>query len=77
MVNISLQDVIDMTDGNNDLYILGDAGDKVTVDTTTLTKQDGSVSEVVNGSEHTFDVYVNASDPTVTLKIEQTITDTI
>ena len=77
MVNISLQDVIDMTDGNNDLYILGDAGDKVTVDTTTLTKQDGSVSEVVNGSEHTFDVYVNASDPTVTLKVEQTITDTI
>ncbi len=77
MVNISLQDVIDMTDGNNDLYILGDTGDKVTVDTTTLTKQDGSVSEVVNGSEHTFDVYVNASDPTVTLKVEQTITDTI
>jgi Ca2+-binding RTX toxin-like protein len=77
MINISLQDVIDMTDGNNDLYILGDAADKVTVDTTTLTKQDGSVREVVNGSEHTFDVYVNASDPTVTLKVEQTITDTL
>lgn len=41
----------------------------------------GTVMEVVNGNYHTFDVYTstgaNATDPTVTLKVEQAITDTI
>jgi|GEM_PF-6348934 len=77
--NISLQDVIDMTENSaiHELYILGDIADKVTVDTTALSKQVDSVTEMVNGNEHTFDVYTNAPDPTVILKVEQAITDTI
>ncbi|MFH0709591.1 MAG: Ig-like domain-containing protein, partial [Pseudomonadota bacterium] len=75
LTNISLQDVIDMTDGNKDLYILGDVGDTVTVDST-LTNT-GTSTEIVNGASHVFDIYTNSGDPTVTLKIEQVITDTI
>ena len=69
LTNLSLQDVIDMTDSNNTLTILGDSGDKVTVDST-LTK---TSTETVGG--HTFDVYThtNANDPTVIVKIEQEI----
>lgn len=78
--NLSLDDVVKMTDGNNDIYIVGDVGDKVDfldsngweISTTTPT-----VTQMINGNEYTFDVYVNNVDPTVTVHVEQVITDTI
>ncbi|QIR76843.1 hypothetical protein [Sulfurospirillum diekertiae] len=70
--NLSLNDVLDMTETGttHTLTILGDSADKVTVDSS-LTKT--SSTEISNG--HTFDIYTNANatDPTVIVKIEQTI----
>ncbi|MDD5158606.1 MAG: hypothetical protein PHI47_01045, partial [Sulfuricurvum sp.] len=78
LTNLSYSDVIDMTDSSHTLTILGDsANDKVQ-----LTQADGwSNSGTVTESGHTFDVYtsngVNATDPTVTVKVETVITDTV
>ncbi|HEX5329235.1 beta strand repeat-containing protein, partial [Sulfuricurvum sp.] len=72
ITNLSLQDVIDMTDSNNTLSIIGDSADSVNVPTVS-----GNYS-VTQTSDSGFDVYTyqstNASDPTVTVKIEQDIT---
>jgi len=84
LTNLSLQDVIDMTDSTtHDLYILGDSGDTVDfLNGDNWSKNAVAVTETVNGSSHTFDVYTNSvaatsGDPTVTVKVEQAITDTI
>ncbi|DAB38342.1 MAG TPA: hypothetical protein CFH83_06385, partial [Sulfuricurvum kujiense] len=72
ITNLSLQDVIDMTDSNNTLTIIGDSADSVNVPQTS-----GSYS-VDKSTDSGFDIYTysssNASDPTVTVKIEQDIT---
>ncbi|MDP3587422.1 MAG: pre-peptidase C-terminal domain-containing protein, partial [Sulfuricurvum sp.] len=82
LTNLSYTDVISITDSSNTLTILGDSVN----DQVQLTQSDGwtgtgTVMEVVNGNYHTFDVYTstgsNATDPTVTVKVEQAITDTI
>jgi len=76
--NLSLNDVIDMTDSSKDLYILGNATDKVDfLNNDGWAKGASTVTENVNGANHTFDVYTNAGDPTVVVKVEQAITDTI
>lgn len=74
LTNLSLQDVIDMTDSNHTLTIIGNSADSVSVDST-LSKT-GTTTETIDGSSYVFDVYThtNASDPTVTVKIEQDIT---
>ena len=64
--NLTLQDVVDMTDNNNTLTITGDSGDSVHIDSS-LTQTDHS-----NGY-YTY-THTNSSDPTVTLKIEDDIT---
>jgi hypothetical protein len=73
---ISLQDVLDITE-NKQLTILGDGSDSVTLQTNTAhndwVKDVSPVTEVVNGASHTFNVYTNTTDPTVTVKVEQTI----
>ena len=75
--NLSLADVIDMTDSNNDLYILGNTSDSVDFEGSGWIKGTSTVTETVNGTVHTFDVYTNAGDSTVTVKVEQLINDTI
>ena len=75
--NLSLADVIDMTDSNNDLYILGNTSDSVDFEGSGWIKGTSTVTETVNGTVHTFDVYTNAGDNTVTVKVEQLINDTI
>jgi len=78
--NLSLSDVVNMTDVNNNIYILGDAGDSVDFqnsDGWEISVVTPTVTQTVNGVEHTFDVYVNADDPTVMVHVEQIITDTI
>lgn len=78
LTNISLNDVINMTDSNNDIYILGDAGDKVDfLDLNGWVLNSAPVIETINGTNYTFDVYTNSEDPTVMVKVEQAITDTI
>jgi uncharacterized protein YegL len=78
LTNLSLQDVIDMTDSNNDLYILGDSSDTVDfLNTNGWAKGTTPVTETVNGASHTFDVYTNTTDSTVMVKVEQAIDTTL
>jgi len=67
LLNISAADVLDMTDANNTLTILGDEGDSVSLEdsskwTQTQTSEDG----------HNFTVY-SSTEEDVTLKIETEI----
>jgi hypothetical protein len=76
ILNLSLEDVLDMTDANHTLTILGDSSnDVVSVlnDGENVWSKGGQVVE--NG--HTFDVYTNSGDSSVILKIEDIITDSI
>jgi hypothetical protein len=77
LTNISLQDVIDMTDVNNDLVILGDSGDSVDFLNSNGWVKGASSTETVNGASHTLDHYTNTTDPTVLVKVETAIFDTI
>ncbi|MDD2780625.1 vWA domain-containing protein, partial [Sulfuricurvum sp.] len=78
LTNLSYADVIDMTDSNNTLKILGDS----TSDKVQLTQADGWTNTgTVTESGHTFDIYmshgINATDPTVTVKVEQIIDNSV
>ncbi len=71
-ISLSLEDVVQMTDSNNEIKITGlDLEDKVELDAsewsqgTTITETDGT----------TYNVYTGVEDPTVCVKI-QTSTDT-
>ena len=68
IVNLDLNDVLNMTDANNELFIYGEAGDSVTLDATLVTQN----STVTDANGKVFDVFsdVNA---TVTVNIEQEI----
>lgn len=74
--NLSVQDVIDVTDGGNDFWILGNAEDTVNIvdDGWSLS---GQVTENVGGVDITFDVYTHAVHSDVTLNIKQEIHDTL
>ena len=66
--NLTVEDIVNMTDVNNELFIYGDAGDNVALEptlidqSTTVTDSDGKV----------FDVFSD-SGSTVTVNIEQEI----
>ena len=68
VTNLTLQDVVDMTDSNNTLAITGDAQDQVSLGS------GWSQSSTATEDGHNFDIYTNSSDPTATLKIEDHIT---
>ena len=67
LLNLSLQDVLDMSGSSKEIKILGDNQDKVTLNAT-----DWKVDTAETG----FNVYSN-SDNTVKVKVEQAITDQI
>ncbi|WP_121628724.1 T1SS-143 repeat domain-containing protein [Poseidonibacter antarcticus] len=75
-ISLSLQDVINMTDENNDLKITGNSTDSVLF-------EDGadnnkwSTTSTVTEDETTFDVYTNTDNASVQVKVEQIITDGI
>jgi len=70
---LSLQDVIDMTDGDNDLIIQGDTDDSLS-----FAESDGWVKGgSVNDGGHYFDIYTNSNDSSVSVKVEQEIVDII
>ncbi len=78
LTNISLQDVIDMTDTNNDLYILGNSADTVDfLSGNGWSKQTSTVTEVINGQSHEFNVYSNAQDATVKVEVTLAIDTTL
>ncbi len=81
LTNLSLQDVIDMTDSTHTLKILGDAGDSVDfvngTGNDTWSKTANASTETINGVSHTFDHYINSKDSSVLVKVETTINDTI
>ena len=67
ITNLTAQEVIDMTDSDNTLFIYGDSGDNVAMDNTLA---DTGTTTVVDGK--TFDIYADAGN-TVTVNIEQEI----
>ncbi|MFA5622011.1 MAG: VCBS domain-containing protein [Thermovirgaceae bacterium] len=74
--NLSVQDVLDITDANNDLWILGDGGDSVNiVDDGEWSISLGSHVQEIGGVDITFDVYTHAilNGLDVTLYIQQEI----
>ncbi|MDD5053421.1 MAG: tandem-95 repeat protein, partial [Sulfuricurvum sp.] len=77
ITNLSLQDVIDLTDSNKQLIIFGDSTDHVTIKTNTahndwFTNGTATVTDT-HSVGHMMNVYQNNLDPTVTLYVEQTI----
>jgi hypothetical protein len=73
---LSLQDVLELTDEDNTLTILGDSAN----DTVSMLNEGDNVwskSGQVVENGHTFDIYTNSGDSTVVLKIEEVITDSI
>jgi VCBS repeat-containing protein len=71
--NLSLADVLNLTDGNHILSILGDAGDSVSLKNGVVAEDAWSKTSSINDGGHNFDVYTNALDPSVTVRIEQAI----
>ncbi len=65
--SLTITDVISMTDTNNDLIILGDAGDSLTITASDWTSTD---TTTLTG----FTIYGNG---TTTLTVEDTINDTV
>lgn len=74
-ISLSLQDVIDMTDTNNELKIMGDAGDKVSFTGANWEKEGSPVTE----DGKTFDIYTNtnSSDSSVKVKVQVAVDDSI
>ena len=73
ITNLTMQDVLDITDSNNELVIYGDNSDAVSLQNTagnSWSKAPTALEE--NG--HLFDVYTNGS---ATVKVEQDINDNI
>lgn len=71
--NLSLADLIGLTDGKNDLIIYGDSSDNVNFKNSDGWTKGSQVSE--NGK--TFDVYSNSGDSSVSVKVETSINDQI
>lgn len=77
IINITLEDVLAVTDSNNTLHIRGDAGN----DTVQLLNENGNnwsksdITETVNDT--VFDVYINSGDPTVTVYVQNEIVDEV
>jgi VCBS repeat-containing protein len=79
LLNLNAQDVISMTDSDNELFIDGDTADQVTLGTDLARKTDengNNVTSEMNG--HIYDVYTNIDQngnelDQVTLHIEQNI----
>lgn len=68
---LSYQDVFDMTDADNDIIILGDAGDDVSL--SGAWTNTGTTTESMNGVSHTFVNWVSNDNNTVSVKIETVI----
>ncbi len=74
-VTIDLQDVIDMTDDDNDLVFVGDDGDVINLsDSADWVKSDTTTT--VDGVDGDFNEYVSSTDASVSVFIENDISVT-
>ena len=73
MSNVSLTDIVGSTDGNNHLTIFGDSNDSVDF----VANENWTKGAQVTEGGKTFDVYTTASDPSVEVKVEDAINDSI
>jgi hypothetical protein len=73
LTNITYSDVVNMTDSDNDLWILGDSGDNVTFLGAGWSQSGGTVTETINGASHTFYEWTNINDGTVMVKVESSV----
>ncbi len=74
VTNLTVADVINMTDNNNVLTIYGDIGDNVSKPVGTTETWTQTSTGVADGNGHTVDVYsVSDGSNTVTVNIEQEI----
>jgi hypothetical protein len=69
ITNITLANVVNMTDSNNDLMIITDSGDDIS-----LTGGNWTQGANITYGDKTFEVYTNSGDPTVSLKISEEAT---
>ncbi|MCK4865697.1 MAG: VCBS domain-containing protein [Gammaproteobacteria bacterium] len=70
LTNLSWQDVLDMTDSSNDLKILGDTADNVSIINTGVWSASASA---LNADGNTYVTYTNTADPSMNLLIESTV----
>ena len=70
ILNLTAEDVLDITDGLGEIIIKGDKEDTVT-----FTNNDGWTETAGSGTNP--DVYTNSGDPFVQVKVEQAVTDQI
>ena len=75
VTDLTLSDVIAITDSNNSLKILGDASDNVDFDAADNWVK--NVSGQVTEGGKTFDVYTSANDTSVEVKVQQEVNDSI
>ncbi|XPV69498.1 MAG: beta strand repeat-containing protein [Halarcobacter sp.] len=75
--NLGIQDLIDITDSNNELQILGNSGDTVNLKNADGGNwTDSGINETIDGQD--YDIYTKSGDSTaVTLKIDQDINTNI
>ena len=71
LTDLRIQDVLDMTDSGKSLTILGDAGDSVSLKNGA--GADWTLSGTTTDSGHSYNIYVNALDPDVSVKIDQLV----
>jgi len=73
ILNLSLQDVLDITGSSKELKIIGDNADNVSL------KNEGNTWSKVagTGADSGFDIYSNSDDPTVKVKVQTDISDNI
>ena len=75
LLNLSLQDVLDMSGSSKEIKITGIAEDEVSFKNE-VGKTWSTSSTILEGGK-TFDIYKNTGDSSVKVKVEQAITDGI
>ena len=73
ITNITYQDVIAITDSDNDLYVLGDSADNVTFAILNGWNSGAASSVDVNGTMHTMIAWTNSNNASVTVYVESVI----
>jgi len=74
--NLTLSDVIDLTDSSNDLTILGDASESLTFKSE-LNAQWSKSDTTITENNIIFDIYTNTGDSSVEVAVQQDINDQI
>lgn len=71
LTNIKLSDIVNITDSNKLLSILGDSGDSISL------KSEANKVWALSNTDATYNNYINSGDNSVSLKIDKDITVSI